>query len=90
MCHNELYHKERIYHEGQQHLTGESLEVRDELNLLRYNVRTLSCQLKTANRKIRQLDDINMSCWCEDGGSKFAAEENKEVFFPCSRPWSRL
>jgi hypothetical protein len=34
-------------------------EMKDELNLLRHNVKTLSCQLKTANETIRQLEDRN-------------------------------
>jgi CHASE3 domain sensor protein len=57
----------------------------DEHNLLRHKVKTLSCQLKTANETIRQLDDRNarmsdlaVQLVKTEEQLEYTTEENKE------------
>jgi hypothetical protein len=60
-------------------------KVLEEVNLLRHNVKTLKCQLKTANETIRQLDDRNarmsnlgVQLVKTEEELEYATEENKE------------
>jgi hypothetical protein len=60
-------------------------EMRDELNLLRHSVKTLSFQLKTASETIRQLDDRNarmsdlaVQLVKTEERLEYTTEENKE------------